>query len=148
MKCHRIPQSIVADVAEAEAVVTGENREGMFFAARTFSMKLGQSIAMLAFTSLAIIGTVNADKSSNDITANPLGLGIVAIVAIVFCVLGAVILFFYREKKIMKLIAKDSDADFMAALEKESKFDKLANDEEVTADEVKEMEESLSLQKW
>ncbi len=136
-----IPQSIVADVAEAEAVVTGENREGMFFAARTFSMKLGQSIAMLAFTSLAIIGTVNADKTSNDITANPLGLGIVAIVAIVFCVLGAVILFFYREKKIMKLIAKDSDADFMAALEKESKFDKLANDEEVTADEVKEMEE-------
>ena len=135
-----IPQSIVADVAEAEAVVTGENREGMFFAARTFSMKLGQSIAMLAFTSLAIIGTVNADKTSNDITANPLGLGIVAIVAIVFCVLGAVILFFYREKKIMKLIAKDSDADFMAALEKESKFDKLANDEEVTADEVKEME--------
>ena len=136
-----IPQSIVADVAEAEAVVTGENREGMFFAARTFSMKLGQSIAMLAFTSLAIIGTVNADKTSNDITANPLGLGIVAIVAIVFCVLGAVILFFYREKKIMKLIAKDSDAAFMAALEKESKFDKLAKDEEVTETEVKEMEE-------
>ncbi len=136
-----IPQSIVADVAEAEAVVTGENREGMFFAARTFSMKLGQSIAMLAFTSLAIIGTVNADKTSNDITANPLGLGIVAIVAVVFCVLGAVILFFYREKKIMKIIAKDSDAAFMAALEKESKFDKLAKDEEVTETEVKEMEE-------
>lgn len=38
-------------------------------------------------------------------------------------------------------MAKDSDAAFMAALEKESKFDKLANDEEVTADEVKEMEE-------
>ncbi|MBO4285774.1 MAG: MFS transporter, partial [Bacilli bacterium] len=28
-----IPQSIVADVAEAEGVITGENREGMFFAA-------------------------------------------------------------------------------------------------------------------
>ena len=113
----------------------------MFFAARTFSMKLGQSIAMLAFTSLAIIGTVNRDTTSNDITANPIGLGIVAIVAIIFCVLGAVVLFFYREKNIMKIIAKDSDAEFMAALEKESRFDKLAKDEEVTEAEVKEMEE-------
>ena len=135
-----IPQSIVADIAEAEGVVTGENREGMFFAARTFSMKLGQSIAMLAFTSLAIIGA-SQDKNSNDITATTVGLGIVAIVAIVFCILGAVVLFFYREKKIMKIIAKDSDAAFMQALEKESKFDKLAKDEEVTEEEVKEMEE-------
>ncbi len=37
-----IPQSIVADVAEADGVVTGEKREGMFFAARTFAMKFGQ----------------------------------------------------------------------------------------------------------
>ena len=135
-----IPQSIVADIAEAEGVVTGENREGMFFAARTFSMKLGQSIAMLAFTSLAIIGSTQ-DKSSNDITANTLGLGIVAIVAIVFCILGAVVLFFYREKKIMKIIAKDSDKEFMAALEKETRFDKLAKDDEITEEEVNSMEE-------
>lgn len=52
-----IPQSIVADVAEADGYETGENREGMFFAARTFAMKFGQSLAMLVFTSLAIIGT-------------------------------------------------------------------------------------------
>ncbi|MBQ6921684.1 MAG: MFS transporter, partial [Clostridia bacterium] len=96
-----IPQSIVADVAEAEGVVTGENREGMFFAARTFAMKLGQSIAMLVFTSLAIIGAAQ-DLTSNDVTASPLGLMIVAFVAVAFCVLGAVILMFYREKKIMK----------------------------------------------
>ena len=119
-----IPQSIVADVAEAEGVVTGENREGMFFAARTFSMKLGQSIAMLAFTSLAIIGSAGLqDKSSNDIVANTTGLLIVAIVAVAFCVAGAVILLFYREKKIMRLIAKDSDAEFMAALDKSSPLD-------------------------
>ena len=110
-----IPQSIVADVAEAEGVVTGENREGMFFAARTFSMKLGQSIAMLAFTSLAIIGTAQ-DKTSNDITASTKGLFIVAIVAIVFCLAGAGILMLYREKKIMKLIAKKEDAAFMSAI--------------------------------
>ena len=101
-----IPQSIVADVAEADGIVTGENREGMFFAARTFAMKWGQSLAMLIFTSLAIIGTTQ-NTNSNDITASALGMKIVAIVAIVFCVLGAVILALYNEKKVMKTIAKD-----------------------------------------
>ena len=113
-----IPQSIVADVAEAEAVTTGQNREGMFFAARTFAMKFGQSIAMILFTSLAIIGTTQA-VNSNDITASKLGLVIVAIVAAAFCVLGAVILFFYREKKIMKTIAKEGDEAFLKAIENE-----------------------------
>lgn len=105
-----IPQSIVADVAEADGVVTGENREGMFFAARTFAMKFGQSLAMLLFTSLAIIGTTQ-NTNSNDITASTLGMTIVGIVAVAFCVLGAAILIFYNEKKIMKTIAKpETDA--------------------------------------
>ena len=100
-----IPQSIVADVAEAEGVTTGENREGMFFAARTFSMKLGQSIAMLAFTSLAIIGATEQKLTSNDITASSTGLTIVAFVAVAFCVAGAVILGFYNEKRVMDTIS-------------------------------------------
>ena len=113
-----IPQSIVADVAEAEAVTTGQNREGMFFAARTFAMKFGQSIAMILFTSLAIIGTTQA-ADSNDITASKLGMLIVAIVAAAFCLAGAAILLFYREKKIMKTIAKEGDEAFMKAIENE-----------------------------
>ena len=114
-----IPQSIVADVAEAEAVTTGQNREGMFFAARTFAMKFGQSIAMILFTSLAILGVKNLDTTSNDITASKFGLLIVAIVAVAFCVMGAVILLFYREKKVMKTIAKEGDEVFMKAIENE-----------------------------
>ena len=98
-----IPQAIVADVAEADGVQTGENREGMFFAARTFAMKWGQALAMLVFTSLAIIGTTQ-NANSNEITASALGLRIVAIAAVTFCVLGAVILGLYNEKKIMRTI--------------------------------------------
>lgn len=113
-----IPQSIVADVAEAEAVTTGQNREGMFFAARTFAMKFGQSLAMILFTSLAILGTTQA-TDSNDIVASNFGLLIVAIVAAVFCILGAVILIFYREKKVMKTIAKEGDEAFLKAIESE-----------------------------
>ena len=103
-----IPQSIVADVAEADGYKTGENREGMFFAARTFAMKFGQSLAMLIFTSLAIIGTTQ-NTNSNDITASTLGMTIVGAVAVVFCVLGAVILAFYNEKKVMKTIEEKKD---------------------------------------
>ena len=95
-----IPQAIVADVAEQDSVLTGEKREGMFFAARTFAMKFGQSIAMLVFTSLAVLGTTQ-DLTSNDLTASPVGLRIVAIAAVVFCILGAVILLSYDEKKVM-----------------------------------------------
>lgn len=98
-----IPQSIVADIAEADGIEHGENREGMFFAARTFAMKWGQSIAMLVFTSLAIIGTTQ-NKSSNEITASPIGLTIVSIVAVAFCIFGAVILSAYNEKKVMATI--------------------------------------------
>ena len=100
-----IPQSIVADVAEADGIETGENREGMFFAARTFAMKFGQSLAMLVFTSVAIIGTTQ-NANSNDITASVLGMTLVGFVAVAFCSLGAVILSFYNEKKIMSTIDK------------------------------------------
>ena len=98
-----IPQAIVADVAEADGIDTGENREGMFFAARTFAMKWGQALAMLFFTSLAIIGTTQS-ANSNEITASALGLRIVAIDAVSFCTLGAVILGLYNEKKVMNTI--------------------------------------------
>ena len=111
-----IPQSIVADVAEADGIETGENREGMFFAARTFAMKFGQSFAMLIFTSLAIIGTTQ-NLESNDITASTLGMTVVGLVDVAFCVLGAVLLGFYREKKIMKTIAKTGDEAFLSAIE-------------------------------
>ncbi len=109
-----IPQSIVADVAEEDAINTGEQREGMFFAARTFAMKFGQSIAMLVFTSLAVLGTTQNIKS-NDLTASPIGLRIVAIVAVIFCVLGAVILSAYDEKKVMATIEKSKEEPAGAA---------------------------------
>ena len=45
---------------------------------------------------------------------------IVAFVAVAFCVLGAVILSFYRENKVMKTIAKKEDATYLAAIGEET----------------------------
>lgn len=102
-----IPQSMVADIAEADGIKTGQNKEGMFFAARTFAMKWGQSLAMLLFTSLAIIGvTEKSAEASNDITASTVGMTLVAIAAIVFCVAGAVILLMYDENRINRILAR------------------------------------------
>ena len=113
-----IPQSIVADVAEAEAVTTGQNREGMFFAARTFAMKFGQSLAMILFTSLAV-AMPDPSSTADEVFPGKGGMILVAVAAVAFCVAGAVILFFYREKKIMKTIAKEGDEAFMKAIENE-----------------------------
>ncbi len=138
-----IPQSIVADVAEADSVVTGEKREGMFFAARTFAMKFGQSLAMLVFTSLAILGsdkTYEELKYDNDISATTTGLMIVAFVAVTFCVLGAVILFFYNEKKVIKTIAKTEDKAFLDAIEGEEVENVTEDNNEVQTEENVEIE--------
>lgn len=85
-----LPQAVVADIAQSDAIATGENREGMFYAARTFAFKLGQSIAMLLFTAIASSGATSGD-----------GYRISAIVSAVFCVIGGVLFFFYNEKKVI-----------------------------------------------
>ncbi len=100
-----IPQAIVADIAEEDSITTGEDRQGMFFAARTFAMKFGASAAMLIFTSLAIIGSPHTNNT-NEIVATETGLRIVAIVAVCACSLGALLLAFYNEKKVMKTIGE------------------------------------------
>ena len=94
-----LPQAMVADVAEADAKTTGENREGMFFAARTFAFKLGQSASMLIFTSLATIGR---DPVTN--VSDGSGYRIVAITAFVLCACGGVILKFFNEKRINTIL--------------------------------------------
>lgn len=89
-----LPQAMVADIAEAEAIVTGENREAMFYATRTFGFKIGQSVAMLLFTGIAAAG-------------GAFGYRLTAFVAAGFCLLGGVILMKYNEKKLNEVLSKE-----------------------------------------
>ncbi len=91
-----LPQAIVADIAQADAVETGDNREGMFFAARTFAFKMGQSIAMLVFTAFASVSPETG-----------LGYRIAAATAFFVCLIGAFILSHYNEKKILGIIVRE-----------------------------------------
>ena len=101
-----LPQAVVADISEVDAVESGEQRSGMFFAARTFAMKMGQAVSMLVFTSVVAAFTTGSGQAS---TVEPFGYRLTAIIATVFCIIGAVLFFFYDEKGVMKKIAEKED---------------------------------------
>ena len=93
-KENKIPQAVVADIAQSDAITSGSNREGMFYAARTFAFKLGQSLSMLIFTAVSTIGAGNGT-----------GYRVAAFGAAVFCCVGGIILAFYNEKRINGIIS-------------------------------------------
>ncbi len=86
-----LPQACVADVAEVTRLETGEDRSGMFFAARTFAFKMGQAIALVIFTSITVAKTQASYRTT-------------AIVAFVPCFIGGVLFFAYNEKKLLSRI--------------------------------------------
>ena len=90
-----LPQAVVADIADVDALDTGDARQGMFYAARTFAMKLGQAISMLVFT--GIIAMDIGDMKYR----------ITAIVACVFCLLGAIVFSRYHERKVLARIDEE-----------------------------------------
>ena len=98
-----LPQAVVADIAEADAIESGERRSGMFFAARTFAMKMGQALSLLVFTSMTVSQTEFSYRAT-------------AIVATVFCLIGAVLFLLYNEKLVMgKITNAAATADLSTA---------------------------------
>ena len=88
-----LPQAIVANIADASSKTTGQDRQGMFYAARTFAMKMGQSVAMLLFTGVSTIGM-----------ASGTGYRIAAICAAVLCGMGGLVFAFYNERKVLSVL--------------------------------------------
>ena len=86
-----LPQACVADVAELNRLETGEDRSGMFFAARTFAFKMGQALAMVVFTSVTVSETDMSYRTT-------------AVIATVTCLIGASLFFLYNEKQILAKI--------------------------------------------
>ena len=92
-----LPQAVLADIAEADAIEAGEHREGMFYAARTFSMTLGQTLAMILFTSIS--------------TAGQMGYRATALVATAFCLVAAVVFSRYQEDHVLGAIKATTKKD-------------------------------------
>lgn len=91
-----LPQAVVADIAQSDAKASGSNREGMFYAARTFAFKMGQSVSMLLFTAVSTLGAGSGQ-----------GYRVAAFAAAAFCVVGGMVFAFYNEQKINGMIQED-----------------------------------------
>lgn len=85
-----IPNAIVADLIYDNEQRTGRNDAGIYFAIRTFMMKIGITLANLIFPSLLLLG-----KSVD----NPMGVRATAIAALVFCMIGMFIFNQYKSPK-------------------------------------------------
>ena len=94
-----LPQACVADVSELSTLETGEDRSGMFFAARTFAMKLGQALSMVVYTSVTVKHLVNGQEIVESGQYRT-----VALIATITCLIGAILFLFYNEKGIMRRI--------------------------------------------
>ena len=90
-----LPQAVVADIAECDEIDTKENRSGMFYAARTFAMKMGQAVAIMLVTTL---GTIQQETG--------FGYRLIAIIAAIVCALGGLLFMMYNEKKVYSKIMK------------------------------------------
>lgn len=97
-----LPNAILADIAELDAIKTGSRREGLFYAGRSFMQKLGQTFGILIFSSLLLLGR---DAS------NPTGVQLTGPAAALFCLLAILLFSRYNEKQTLKEIATHHQMD-------------------------------------
>ncbi|EOC99480.1 MFS transporter [Caldisalinibacter kiritimatiensis] len=84
-----LPNAICADIAHYDGIRTGENKAGMYFAVQTFMNKLGQMIAMVAFSSILLLGKDVGDD---------LGIRLTGVVAAIIGGIALVIFMKYEEQ--------------------------------------------------
>lgn len=88
-----LPNAVLADIAEHDALHTGERLEGMFFAARTFMQKLGQTMGVVIFATLTIWGRDPGDD---------LGIRLSGMAGFMLCVAAGLIFLRYNERRVLR----------------------------------------------
>ena len=93
-----IPASMFADLAQYDSIKTGQNRAGMFLAARNFANKLCQSIVVVVCALLLGKGVDGTGSATSE------GVQATALVAMIFVGCALCIYFFYNDKEIVQTI--------------------------------------------
>ncbi len=83
-----IPNALVADIADRHGKKTGNYNAATFFSIKFFMMKIGISLSNLIFPALLIFGRS---------TDNPLGVRLTAVAALIFCVIGFLMMLNFDE---------------------------------------------------
>ena len=100
-----VPSALFADFAQYDTIMTGENRAGMFLAARNFVNKLCQSIVVIACSLLLGMG---ADGTGS---ATLVGIRYTALVAMIFIAVALIIYWTYNDKTITEAIKKSTQQE-------------------------------------
>jgi len=111
-----LPNAVLADIAELDALKTGSRREALFYAARTLMQKFGQTLAVLIFSSLILIGGgIRKEEKIDPVTqkkvidrerSNLIGVQITGPVAAGFCLVAIFLFSKYRERETLEEIEK------------------------------------------
>jgi len=107
-----VQNAMVSDIAEADGKNTGNFKAGIFFGARTFMSKMGQTIAGFIIPSLLILGSSKdqLQEGTGELSfdsASEFGVRITALVAAAACVVGLILLIFYNEKQILRILPSE-----------------------------------------
>ncbi|MCB1148065.1 MAG: MFS transporter [Leptospiraceae bacterium] len=94
-----LPNAVLADIAEHDGQMTGERKEGMFFAARTLMQKFGQTFGILVFAGLTTFGK----DPGND-----LGIRLSGVAGFLLAVFAVIAFWFYKEKTILRELKENS----------------------------------------
>lgn len=93
-----LPASMMADIIQYDTITTGINQEGIFGAARSFIVKMGNSFAIMIVPSLTVIGAAAGENVGR------LGLKCTAIAGGVFCLAAVIVFLRYKEQDVLKCI--------------------------------------------
>lgn len=93
----------MADIIQYDTVTTGINQEGIFGAARSFIVKMGNSLAIMIVPSLIVTGAASGEN------VGVLGLKLTAIAGSVLCILAIFVLSRYNEKEVLSVIQEKGE---------------------------------------
>lgn len=93
-----LPFAIIAEIAEADAKKTGQQKEAMYFAIRNFSTKLGQTFGITIFAILTIFGKDPGDD---------FGIRLVGVIGGVICLLAGLIFLRFKEVSTTPSLSSD-----------------------------------------
>lgn len=98
-----LPGAMMADIIQYDTVTTGINQEGIFGAARSFIVKIGNSLAIMIVPSLIVTGAASGEN------VGVLGLKLTAIAGSVLCILAIFVLSRYNEKEVLSVIQEKGE---------------------------------------
>ena len=97
-----LPGAMMADIIQYDTVTTGVNQEGIFGAARSFIVKMGNSLAIMIVPSLVVAGAAAGEN------VGVFGLKLTAVAGSVFCILAIFAFLRYNEREVLAAIAAGS----------------------------------------